>query len=64
MMNLYDMMDQAIAQELGITVKEYAARAEWILEEDLEKGEELIVAIMKEEEGACKNFMEATSNYC
>ena len=62
-MELFNMIDQAIANDLGITVDEYAARAEWILENDLEKGQELILAILDESEGASQKFMEATQDY-
>ena len=62
-MDLFNMIDQAIANDLGITVDEYAARAEWLLDTDIDKGQEMIFAIIDEEEDACTKFMEATQNY-
>ena len=62
-MDLFNMIDQAIANDLGITVDEYAARVEWLLDTDIDKGQEMIFAIIDEEEDACAKFMEATQNY-
>jgi hypothetical protein len=62
-MNLFEMMDQAIANELGITVEEYVERIEWLLERDYDKGKELVDEIFDGKEHACENFMKATQDY-
>lgn len=62
-MNLFEMMDRAIANELGITVEEYVERVEWLLEKDYDKGKELVDGFFEEKEGACDDFMKATQDY-
>jgi len=63
MMDLFDMMDQAIANDLGIDVKEYVNRVEWLLEKDFEKGKELIDGIFEESKEAREEFLKVTQNY-
>jgi hypothetical protein len=62
-MDLFDMMDQAIANDLGINVEEYVNRVEWLLEKDFEKGKELIDGIFEESKEARKEFLKVTQNY-
>ena len=62
-MDLFEMMDQDIANELGITVEEYVERVEWLLEKDYDKGKELVDEIFESKEGACEAFMKATQDY-
>jgi hypothetical protein len=62
-MNLFEMMDRAISQELGITVEEYVERIEWLLEKDFDKGQELVDGIFESKEGACEAFIKATQDY-
>ena len=57
------MMDEAIANDLGISVEEYINRIEWLLEKDFEKGQELMMGIFDESEEARENFLEATKDY-
>jgi len=63
MMDLFDMMDQAIANDLGINVEEYVNRVEWLLEKDFEKGKELIDGIFEESKEAREEFLKVTQNY-
>jgi hypothetical protein len=63
MIGLYDMMDQAIANDLGISVEEYVNRVEWLLENDFEKGKELIDGIFEEREESREEFLEVTKDY-
>jgi hypothetical protein len=63
MLGLYDMMDQAIANDLGISVEEYVNRVEWILEKDLERGKELMMGIFDESKEAHEQFLKETENY-
>jgi hypothetical protein len=63
MTGLFDMMDEAIANDLGISVEEYINRIEWLLEKDFEKGQELMMGIFDESEEARENFLEATKDY-
>jgi hypothetical protein len=63
MLGLYDMMDQAIANDLGITVEEYVNRIEWLLEKDIEKGKELMMGIFDESKEAREEFLEITKDY-
>jgi hypothetical protein len=63
MLGLYDMMDQAIANDLGISVEEYVNRVEWLLEKDFEKGKELIDGIFKERKESQEEFLEVTKDY-
>jgi hypothetical protein len=62
-MDLFDMMDQAIANDLGINVEEYVNRVEWLLEKDFEKGKELINRIFEESKEAREEFLKVTQNY-
>jgi hypothetical protein len=62
-MDLFDMMDQAIANDLGINVEEYVNRVEWLLEKDFEKGKELIDRIFEESKEAREEFLKVTQNY-
>ncbi len=57
------MMDEAIANDLGISVEEYINRIEWLLEKDFKKGQELMMGIFDESEEARENFLEATKDY-
>jgi len=63
MTGLFDMMDEAIANDLGISVEEYINRIEWLLEKDFEKGQELMMGIFDESKEARENFLEATKDY-
>jgi hypothetical protein len=63
MLGLYDMMDQAIANDLGISVEEYVNRVEWLLEKDFEKGKELIDGIFEERKESQEEFLEVTKDY-
>jgi hypothetical protein len=66
MMGVYDMMDQASADEIGIPVEEYIKRIEWLLERNNNRGEILMNALWSEEEKtrqrAARLFLEATQN--
>jgi hypothetical protein len=67
MLAIYDMMDQAAAELLGIPVNEYIDRTEWLLEKNFDRGEILMNGMWSEDEAkqtkAIRLFMEATENY-
>jgi len=63
MTGIFDMMDEAIANDLGISVEEYVNRVEWLLEKDFEKGKELIDGIFEECKESREEFLEVTKDY-
>jgi hypothetical protein len=67
MLGLYDMMDQAAAELLGIPVEEYIDRTEWLLDRNFQRGELLMDGMWSEDEAkqkrAARLFLEATNNY-
>lgn len=64
---LYDMMDHASADAVGISVEEYIERIEWLLARNFSRGETLMNALWAEsterQKRAARLFLEATSNY-
>jgi|LakMenE01Jun11ns_1017448.scaffolds.fasta_scaffold9944368_10 hypothetical protein len=64
---IYDFVDTAFANELGIDVSEYIVRVESLLEKHPHRGEVLIGGIWSEDdhtrERAKKMFMEATAEF-
>jgi len=64
---IYDFVDTAFANELGIDVSEYIVRVESLLEKHQHRGEVLIGGIWSEDdhtrERAKKMFMEATAEF-
>jgi hypothetical protein len=67
MIGVYDMMDQASADVVGIPVEEYVDRLEWLLDRNFNRGEVLMNGLWAEDEEKQKRsarlFMEATQNY-
>jgi hypothetical protein len=67
MQGIYDMMDQASADVVGIPVEEYIDRIEWLLDKNFNRGETLMNALWDESEEVQKKasrlFLEATANY-
>jgi hypothetical protein len=53
-MMIYDMMDQAAADLLGIPVNEYIDRTEWLLERNFRRGELLMDGMWSEDEAKQK----------